>query len=71
MAGMTRSNREEIAEWRYVGDKLALDWPDFPIASEVAHRIADAKEARLPMGWESVPLIDGDDLEVVTDRRER
>ena len=43
--------------WRTVGRVLSRREPDFPIAGEVAQRIADHHEARLPLGWEGVPII--------------
>ena len=43
--------------WRTVGRVLSRREPEFPLAGEVAQRIADHHEARLPVGWESVPII--------------
>ena len=43
--------------WRTVGRVLSRREPEFPPAGEVAQRIADHHEARLPVGWESVPII--------------
>ena len=42
--------------WRTVGRVLSRREPDFTIAGEVARRIADHHEARLPLGYESVPV---------------
>ena len=42
--------------WRTVGEILTRRHPDFPLAVEVAKRIADHHEARLPLGYESVPV---------------
>jgi len=49
-------------------ERLTGDWvrvskwcerrePDFPIAAEVAARIADHHAAQLPMGYEAIPII--------------
>ena len=43
--------------WRTVGRVLSRREPGFPIAGEVAQRIADHHEARLPLGWEGVPIM--------------
>ena len=42
--------------WRTVGDILTRRHPDFTIAGETAKRIADHHAARLPLGYESVPV---------------
>ena len=42
--------------WRTVGQVLARRHPDFTLAGETAKRIADHHDARLPLGWESVPI---------------
>ena len=44
--------------WRTVAIVLQRRHPDFPMASETARRIADHHEARLPAGYESIPIID-------------
>jgi hypothetical protein len=43
--------------WRTVGRVLQRREPEFPLAGEVAQRIADHHEARLPLGWESVGIV--------------
>ena len=48
--------------WRVTADVLERNHPDFPIAGEVARRIADHHEARLPVGYESVPVMDGESV---------
>jgi hypothetical protein len=47
--------------WRVTADVLERRHPGFPLAGEVARRIADHHEARLPLGWESVPIMNGDE----------
>ena len=42
--------------WRTVGEILTRRHPEFPLAGETAKRIADHHEARLPLGYESVPV---------------
>jgi hypothetical protein len=46
--------------WHACADVLERRHPDFPLAGEVARRIADHHEARMPLGYESVPIITGD-----------
>lgn len=46
-----------VDAWATVGRVLSRREPDFPIAGEVAQRLADHYEARLPIGWESVPIV--------------
>ena len=48
----------QVDAWRTVGRVLSRREPYFPIAGEVAQRIADHHEARLPAGYESIPIID-------------
>lgn len=48
--------------WQRTAKQLARRHPGFPLAGEVAQRIADHHAAQLPLGWESVPVMDeGDD----------
>jgi len=47
--------------WATVAGVLERRHPDFPLASETAHRLAGHHAARLPAGYESVPIITGDD----------
>ena len=49
-------HRTRADAWRTVGDILTRRHPDFPLASETAKRIADHHAARLPLGWETVPI---------------
>lgn len=43
--------------WDKVGDALKAAHPEFPIAAEVAYRIAmHHRQARLPLGWEGIEV---------------
>ena len=54
---MTPDTTDTLTDaWSTVAIVLARRHPDFPIASETAKRIADHHEARLPLGYESVPV---------------
>ena len=57
MAGVKPETTNTKADaWSVTADVLERRHPDFPLASEVARRIADHHEARLPLGYESVPV---------------
>ena len=47
------------AAWQRVAAHLERNCPDFPLAYEVAYRLADHHAAALPIGWESAPLMLG------------
>lgn len=58
MAGVKPETTNTKADaWRTTSRVLARRHPAFPLAGEVARRIADHHEARLPAGWESVPIV--------------
>ena len=45
------------AAWQRTATRLERHCPDFPLAHEVAYRLADHHAAALPIGWESVPVM--------------
>lgn len=51
--------KQHPAAWQRAASRLERHHPEFAIGYETAYRIADHHAARLPLGWESVPIMDG------------
>ena len=56
MAGVDAGTDTLTDAWSTVAIVLARRHPGFPLAGQTAKRIADHHKARLPLGYESVPV---------------